>query len=364
MSFFEQAFVQGTLTHNNAAPTSNNVGALVAVASSGAPTYTAGDQVLLSVDTSGNLRVTFAGGTIPVTQSGTWNVGLMAGAQVEITDGTNVLFTSGHPGFVQGTVAVTQSTSPWVVSLASTTITGTVAVTQSTSPWVVSGSLTVSGSVTANQGSAAALAGAWPVEITDGTNVLGTPSNPVRIDPTGTTTQPVSGTVAVTQSTSPWVTSDNHLPAAVALSDSLSNPTTTEIGANLLGWDATNTVWRRVQVDAGTGTVKVDPGTVSVVGPTSTTANSPASTAVTSSSSTVLAANASRKELTIVNTGVVTVYLALGQTPTSSAYHIALPGCGSANDGTGGTYTTDLWKGLINAITASTSGTIVITELT
>jgi hypothetical protein len=31
-----------------------------------------------------------------------------------------------------------QGTSPWVVSLASTTITGTVAVTQSTSPWVVS----------------------------------------------------------------------------------------------------------------------------------------------------------------------------------------------------------------------------------
>jgi hypothetical protein len=35
------------------------------------------------------------------------------------------------------TVAVTQSTSPWVVSLASTTITGTVAVTQSTTPWSV-----------------------------------------------------------------------------------------------------------------------------------------------------------------------------------------------------------------------------------
>ena len=43
---------------------------------------------------------------------------------------------------VNGTVAVTQSTSPWVVSLASTTITGTVAVTQSTSPWVVGGSQT------------------------------------------------------------------------------------------------------------------------------------------------------------------------------------------------------------------------------
>ena len=40
---------------------------------------------------------------------------------------------------ISGNVGVTQSTSPWVVSLASTTITGTVAVTQSTSPWIVAG---------------------------------------------------------------------------------------------------------------------------------------------------------------------------------------------------------------------------------
>jgi hypothetical protein len=42
------------------------------------------------------------------------------------------------------------------------------------------------------QGPAAGLAGAWPVEQTDGSNVLGTSSHPVRNDPTGTTTQPVS----------------------------------------------------------------------------------------------------------------------------------------------------------------------------
>lgn len=59
------------------------------------------------------------------------------------------------------------------------------------------GTISVSGTVTANQGSAAALAGAWPVEVTDGTNVLGTSSHPLRMDPTGTTTQPVSGTVTV-----------------------------------------------------------------------------------------------------------------------------------------------------------------------
>jgi len=55
----------------------------------------------------------------------------------------------------------------------------------------------VSGTVTSNQGTANTIANSWPVEITNGTVVLGTPSNPLRIDPTGTTVQPVSGTVAL-----------------------------------------------------------------------------------------------------------------------------------------------------------------------
>lgn len=50
--------------------------------------------------------------------------------------------------------------------------------------------ISVSGTV--EQGTPAPLAGAWPVEITDGTSVLGTSTHPVRIDPTGTTPQPVS----------------------------------------------------------------------------------------------------------------------------------------------------------------------------
>jgi hypothetical protein len=237
--------VVGTLTHNSAAPAANNVGALVAVASSAAPTYNAGDQVLLSTDLAGNLRVTVTGsfvannnieewnsvalgspsaygttpgavnvigvnafitntpavtvsGTVAVTQSGTWTVqqgsapwsmnltqingaalgsptdwGTAPATTVEVQGVNAELFVgqnavsatnpvpvsataaanaSGNPIFVEtvsgsttvvtGTVAVTQSTSPWVVSLTSTTITGTVAVTQSTSPWVVDGNLT------------------------------------------------------------------------------------------------------------------------------------------------------------------------------------------------------------------------------
>jgi hypothetical protein len=60
-----------------------------------------------------------------------------------------------------------------------------------------------SGSVSANQGTPNSIANAWPIKVTDGTNVLGTPSDPVRVDPTGTTTQPVSlsGSITVVQPT-------------------------------------------------------------------------------------------------------------------------------------------------------------------
>jgi hypothetical protein len=64
----------------------------------------------------------------------------------------------------------------------------------------LSGTSPISGIVTANQGTPNTLANGWPVELSDGTNLLGVSAHPVRIDPTGTTIQPVSGTIAATQS--------------------------------------------------------------------------------------------------------------------------------------------------------------------
>lgn len=43
-----------------------------------------------------------------------------------------------------------------------------------------------------DQGNPAVIAKAWPVEVTDGTDVLGTAAHPLRCDPTGTTPQPVT----------------------------------------------------------------------------------------------------------------------------------------------------------------------------
>lgn len=109
--------------------------------------------------------------------------------------------------------------------------------------------------------------------------------------------------------------------------------------------------------------VNIQTGSVTATSPVSSTASAPGSTAVSNTSSQILAANSSRKEVIVVNTGTTVIYLGLGQTPSSSAYHISLAPCSSANDGTGGVYISDIWLGAINAITAS-SGTVCVTELT
>ncbi len=63
----------------------------------------------------------------------------------------------------------------------------------------------VSGTVTANQGTAAAVAGGWPVKITDGVDTaLVTAAGALVVDGSAST-QPVSGTVTANQGTSPWV---------------------------------------------------------------------------------------------------------------------------------------------------------------
>jgi len=74
----------------------------------------------------------FTAGTTAISITGGW----FSNSPTVCTSGSACApsLTSDRKLFVQAF----QGTSPWVVSLASTTITGTVAVTQSTSPWVVS----------------------------------------------------------------------------------------------------------------------------------------------------------------------------------------------------------------------------------
>jgi hypothetical protein len=183
---------------------------------------------------------------------------------------------------VSGTVTVNQGTSPWVTSLASTTITGsvavtgaffqaiqpvsiagTVAVTQSTSPWIVAGGGTAGSPGTAVltvQGIAGGTAipisgtvtvtpsGLQNVNLTQLNSVaLGSPSN-YGTSPGGVEVQGVNafvtntvattlasttitGTVAVTQSTSPWVVSGT----VTTTPSGLQNVNLTQLDSTALG---------------------------------------------------------------------------------------------------------------------------------
>lgn len=97
--------VVGTKTNNNAAPGATNVGVLPGVATNAAPSYTEGNQVALSTDLTGALRVA-GGGGLSVTDSATWTSSVSAFTP---TGGeynpTATPLTSG----TQGTVALTSA---------------------------------------------------------------------------------------------------------------------------------------------------------------------------------------------------------------------------------------------------------------
>lgn len=136
----------------------------------------------LTVNANGSLNITCVSGCV---SGGTGNVNIVA-------IGGNAVTTTLPVSWSGQSVAVTQTTSPWVVSLSSTTITGTVAVTQS-------GTWTVQPGNTANTT-------AWLVTGTGGTfPVTGTFWQATQ--PVSLTSTTITGTVAVTQSTSPWVIS-------------------------------------------------------------------------------------------------------------------------------------------------------------
>ena len=171
-------------------------------------TDTGGDYVAAGAGTQYT-----SGGVVPATPIGTATVFDDGGtwATVSDTNGLPVQIIGTVP--ISGTITVNQGTSPWVVSLTSTTITGTVAVTQSTSPWVVSGTVAFS-----NTTIAVTNAGTFAVQLTGATNNINNISGTISL-PTGAATAanqqtdaltdtelratpvPVSGTVAFSNTT-------------------------------------------------------------------------------------------------------------------------------------------------------------------
>lgn len=191
-----------------------------AVANAAAPTWTEGHQVPLSVDLAGNLRISasFSGAVnqgSPNTLANKW--------PVQITDGTNVMPTMdvvGRAGFIK----VTDGTNTSAVKAASTAAIATdpslVVAFSPNSPLPAGsaaigsvsvsnfpGTQPISGTVTANQGTASANA-KWSVQIDA---PLGQTTMAASIPVTLASNQSTinvsvqNATLAVTQSTSPWV---------------------------------------------------------------------------------------------------------------------------------------------------------------
>lgn len=171
---------------------------------------------------------------------------------------------------------------------------------------------------------------------------IGTAAAPVRTDPTGTTTQPV----------------DSELPTAAALSENMANPTAPAVGAFGMVFDGTT--WDRLP---GTSAEGADVDVTRT--PKSSTVTAHAQTAVGIVGVQLLAANASRKQVMVQNTGTTVIKLSLTDTdPTQTSYHIALKAGSAADDGLGGVFVSDLWQGIVRAISSAAGGTVVVTEIT
>jgi hypothetical protein len=311
--------VQGTKTNNNAAPGANNIGVLPALANAAAPSYTDGDQVLLSVDTTGALRVS---------SSGTFTPALTA----DIT--------------ATGTITSTQS-----VTL-STQGTGTT-LFNITGSWT--GTIVFEASVDGVNFVPAKAVGKYPLTVP---GVSQATANGQWAIPTGGLSKfRLRGNNVTSGTATIWLeggagAQDMAVFAVITDPNSTNTPAVKAASTVPLATDQSLVV-------------SLSPNSAQFA--TSTTANAlpgvnPVS--VGTSSVAILNSNASRKEAIVINTGVTIIYLGLGQTPTTTAYHIALAPCSTANDGTGGTWTSDMWKGTINAIGSAVSGTVNVTELT
>ena len=182
----------GSLSNNNAAPGANNMGVLPAVANAAAPSWTEGNQVLLSTDLSGALRVTGSlsvGGTTDNsaytagTSTGTPAMGFYHSVIDTVTDGraATVAITSKRAMMVNLQTSAGAETGiaalPLQVSLANTGANATaVKVDGSAVTQPVSGTVAVSG-VPQIQGDVAS----------GGSNGS---TNPVKIGGVFNTTQP------------------------------------------------------------------------------------------------------------------------------------------------------------------------------
>ena len=204
-------------------------------------------------------------GTAAATQSGTWNIGTVATVTNPVTVTGTVALSGTSP--VSGTVTVNQGTAAaaanaWVVKISDGT---------NTAPLDAANANALKVSVVAQVGGGVSLAdtaaftagttAATPVQgvFNDGLiavgsgkvaavritsfraqhanlrdnsgNEVGIAAAPLRVDPTGTTTQPVSGTVTANQGGAPWIFNQTQINGAAVTVAAAGVQTVSIVGA-------------------------------------------------------------------------------------------------------------------------------------
>lgn len=219
---------------------------------------TAGNASLVSIDSKLTSPLTITG-TVAATQSGAWSTG----RTWTLSSGTDSI--SAAISNFPATVAVTQSTSPWVVS---GTVTANAGTNLNTSLLAldtsVNGILLGQNSVTAAQTGPlvqGAVTAAAPSYTTARTSPLSlTTAGGLRVDGSGST-QPISGTVTANQGTSPWVTSASQSGTWTVQPGNTANTTPWLMTINQGGNSATVTASNALKVDGSAVTQPVS-GTV------------------------------------------------------------------------------------------------------
>jgi hypothetical protein len=305
---------------------------------------------------------------LPVSQYGAWTVAV-SNQPPFLFDGNGNLLIAGTvvTSVSIGTVAVTQDTIPWVVSVSNTpsvTLSGastvsvsnfpaTIAVTQSTSPWIdsVTGTVTIANPVStvsvSNFPTSYPVTGTVSVSneiatVTVGNTVSVTVTNPVSTVSVNNFPAQLA-TIAVTQSTSPWIDSvtgtvsvsntvaisgtvNATIPAAIAVTQStspwvtsgtvsLTNPSTVVISGTVttspqgtIAVTQSTSPW----ITSGTVSVSNTPAVTIASGTSNVLDTFNAGTAVTWTS-----ANAANSTIAINTTGYANVSVALSGTASS-----------------------------------------------
>jgi hypothetical protein len=166
---------------------------------------------------------------------------------------------------------------------------------------------------------------------------VGTAANPLRIDPTGATTQPVSGTVTANQGTPALVA--NAWPIKVTDGAQTATVLTTAPTANSPGLV--------VRIAGAISVTFSQPNTGTVT-----------SVSVTTAVTTVLAANANRLGASFWNNGANVVYIRLSAGATTALFTVRISNKGFYE------LQFPAYTGVVTGITAAGAAVVLVTELT